>query len=398
MDQFSPLLGLSNQKIIFTLHQIGGSGLLLDEKHQRIFSLDAQTSWLWCCIEDGCDEAETVRLYAEDFGVPLAAAQTAVRALVDGLAALVRPAAACPTLVDPEIGLPHAGLAAPEATAYVRLLDTTFAVAFPSTALRERFRAVMGHLETDPRAVDLAASVVPREPGFLVVLDGKVAEVCEETLEVASQVKSALVHAAINRRDFDACLHAALMKKGESGMLLAADSGSGKSCLALTLAGAGWTCLSDDLTLLDLEGPVARGVPAATCVKADAWEAMSAIHPTLRAAPAHRRIDGKLVKYLPVAVADDTPTAVPVVVFPTYRAGLETRLTPLPPEEALRRILASALAWRAHLTPAVLDGIIAWIESVRAYEFHYAGGEEAVAVLNTVLAADTGGPDGWPKP
>lgn len=364
---------------------------MLSQPTQQIFSLDARSAWLWCCVEEGLDESEIVTLYAEDFGVSAADADHDVGEIVEKLRQMLQSPLAIPSAADAS-GNNEYGDALPDQVhrSRVRLLGTVFDVTFPSETLCERFRSTMGHLEDGGPDTDVEVVVAARGDEFAVVIGGTVVETASSPLEIASQVKSALCHAAINRQPFDACLHAALVDMAGRSILLPAESGSGKSCLALSLAGAGAECLSDDLTLLDLDSLTVRGVPAASCVKADAWETISAIHPALRSAPAHRRVDGKLVKYLPVAQPSEAGCPASLIVFPTFRKGLETRLVPLPPGEALRRLLASVLAWRAHLTPATLDGIIAWIEATPCYELWYGSSRDAVAIIGTIIDRRSG--------
>jgi len=386
MTQILPISTLSNHRSLLSLHQIGGSGLLLNAASQQLFSLDARTAWLWCCIEDGCDDDEIVGLYAEDFGVSRREAGDTVEALATELGNVLHPSLAAQPGTAPARRDTFAG---PRPTAEshleIELLDTVFDVAFPTQTLCERARTVLGHLACEGRPADVDVMVVEKGEGFDIVVAGEIVERSTALLEVASQLKAALCHHAINRQPFDACIHAALVEMPGGRVLLPADSGSGKSCLALTLAGAGGTCLSDDLTLLALDRHLLRGVPAASCVKADAWETIAAIHPALRAAPAHMRVDGKLVKYLPIARKRNEAEPAALMVFPTFRKGLETRLTPLPPDDVLRRLLASVLAWRAELSPERLDSMIAWIEATPAYALTYGSSQDAVAVIETIF-------------
>lgn len=385
MHHASSLNIFGNLKLLLTLHPIGGSACLLDAGQQRIYSLDAQSAWLWCCIEENRDEAEIATLFAEDFDVPLAVAQKEVAGLLARLGVLVAGDAGDTPRADPVPEEYTEPLGAPVASLSVVLLGTVFEVGFPSRILRDWFGTVMGHLASDA-AADVAVSVVRHGDGYAVVMDGQVAETCAHPSEVASQTKAAICHAAINRTAFDGCLHAATVRIGSATVLVPADSGSGKSCLSLALAGAGCTLMSDDLTLLNLDGPTVRGVPTASCVKAEAWGLVAADHPALDRATTHRRADGKRVRYLPVASPDAPAAAVNLIVFPRFRRGAAAGATRLGPEEALRRILENMLAWRARLTPDLLDAVIAWIETTPCCELTYGTSGDAVAAL-TALAA-----------
>ena len=367
---------------------------MLDSELQRILNVDARLALVWSCIEDGYDESEIVTLFESELGMPKRDARAEVARLAETLDTLVaRPAGAsaaeAPSTVKPRRPYPHP-LPVHGNKVRVALLGTVFEIDFPSQILKERFRSTMKHLESDRPNADVRVVVAERAGGFDVVIDGEVVEDCEEAIELAPQVKSALCHAAINGHDFDACVHAAVVSWGGRVVLLPAESGSGKSCLALTLAGAGFDCLSDDMALFFLDGPSVRGVPAGSCVKEDAWDVIGHVHPALSSAPTHRRVDGKTVKYLTIATPDSSSRTVDFIVFPRFHrdgAG-EPQLTPLEPIPALARLLGAVLAWRARLTPAILDGLIAWIETTRCYQFHYGPGDDTARIVEDLLRRD----------
>ncbi|GAB5378282.1 MAG: hypothetical protein AcusKO_47440 [Acuticoccus sp.] len=369
------------------MHPIGGSAHLLDAGRQRVYSLDARSAWLWCSIEENRDDAEIIALFAEDFGVPLDVARNEVAGILDRLSTLLARDIDETDSVDPPVALYSGPVPARTARMRVALLGTVFDVGFPSRTLKDRFGAVMGHLVSDA-AADIDVAVVEHGDGYAIVIDGKVAETCSHPSQVASQAKAAVCHAAINRTGFDGCLHAATVRIGCTTVLVPAESGSGKSCLSLALAGAGCELMSDDLTLLSLDGPTVRGVPTASCVKSEAWALVSADHPGLRSAPTHRRADGKRVRYLPVARPDAPPSAVGLIVFPRFRRGAAAGVTPLGPEDVLRRILTNMLAWRARLTPELLDAMIAWVETTRSCELTYGTSGDAVAALTDLAAGN----------
>lgn len=64
--------------------------------------------------------------------------------------------------------------------------------------------------------------------------------------------------------------HAAMLEKNGKGLILAADSGDGKSTLAAALAFRGWRLLSDELTLIDPADCRMVPIPRPICLKNDA--------------------------------------------------------------------------------------------------------------------------------
>ena len=67
--------------------------------------------------------------------------------------------------------------------------------------------------------------------------------------------------------------HAAMLERNGGGLILAADSGVGKSTLAAGLAFSGWRLLSDELTLIDPDDRIELGGEDAGKQNADALEA-----------------------------------------------------------------------------------------------------------------------------
>ena len=83
-------------------------------------------------------------------------------------------------------------------------------------------------------------------------------------------LKHALISEAVNRHGFDLLVHAAMLRVGDRAVPPAAP-GSGKTCLSLALAAAGFAWHTDETTLLLGEDLKARGVPACPCVEEPAW-------------------------------------------------------------------------------------------------------------------------------
>jgi hypothetical protein len=86
-------------------------------------------------------------------------------------------------------------------------------------------------------------------------------------------------------------VHAAAVARDGRALLLCANSGTGKTCLAYACARRGWTYLGDDATLIERDRPelVAIGYPHQVRFRSSATE----IFPELAAFPAAIRPNGK---------------------------------------------------------------------------------------------------------
>ncbi len=356
-----------------------------------MYSLDARSGFAWCCMVDGCEPPDIVDVFVQEFGLGRDEAEREVSRIIGELSGLGvledRPGEEFQGPVRQPKVVRQVKSPTDAFLSRIKLLDTAFEVGFSCEGLLNCFRMVMGHLETDTDKVDCCVSVHNRCDGYAIVVDDVEVEHCDRDDGVAPQVMSVVSAQAVNRASFAACIHAAVLLVDGRAILVPGPSGTGKSCLALNLARAGFTCLSDEKALVDAETLHVRGVPLACCVKEGAWEAMTALHPSLLEAAIHTRGDGKRVKYLgsvsPEAAA--RPWPVEHIVFPIYREGVAARRNPLEPEEALRRLLSSCMAWRAPLTPTFVKALISWIEGVQCHELRYGTDSGALAEFSELL-------------
>jgi hypothetical protein len=124
--------------------------------------------------------------------------------------------------------------------------------------------------------------------------------------------------------------------------LLSGPTGSGKSTLAYALARAGWPILGDDSVIVEVHaagGAVAYGWREPLRVSTT----LSAEFPELAAVPDHARMlrdDVRQRAELPVTWARSAPLGALVWI----EQGLEDRLTPLAPAEALVELVSQS-AW-----------------------------------------------------
>ncbi len=136
-------------------------------------------------------------------------------------------------------------------------------------------------------------------------------------------------------------LHAAALTRGGRGLLLAADSDSGKSTSALALLRRGWGHVTDDALLLneDQDGVVAFTFRRDLCIDPDAAEHFPELGgrtwPSSLSDPAKWRVDIEAL-YPGLHVPSCRPT---VVLFPTVRAARRSRLVPVSSMAAFRRLM-----------------------------------------------------------
>jgi hypothetical protein len=136
------------------------------------------------------------------------------------------------------------------------------------------------------------------------------------------------------------------------------------------------------------DGFAARPVPFAICIKDGAWDLLASRLPTLAEQPVHRRLDGKIVRYLvPTSTFARAAThPVGAIVFPRRRPGADPRLSPLPRVEALRALLAEFCPLGPPLTTDAVDELAVWASTVAAYEMTYATLDDGVRLVRELCA------------
>jgi HprK-related kinase A len=180
-------------------------------------------------------------------------------------------------------------------------------------------------------------------------------------------------------------MHSAVLEKGGRAVIMPAPSGSGKSTLCAGLAFRGWRLLSDELALLDpatgLLSPNPRPISlknrSIDVIRSYAPQAAfgTVVHDTLKGSVCHVRppLDSVLG-----ASAHARPAW---VIFPTYRAGATSVLTPLPRAQAFMKLIGQTFNYGDHGREG-FAAMSALIDGCDCYDFSYSQLDEAVAVFD----------------
>jgi hypothetical protein len=271
-----------------------------------------------------------------------------------------------------------------------KLLDRIFEVGFCSDTACRTVDPVLRHLATSGHP-DSVAAVVESQDGFKIVIDGAAVDHCLRIETLAPMVKQALGAAAVN--DVQALalhLHAAMLRRNGTALLLPAAPGGGKSCLAAALARASdFAYHTDEITLLERAALKVRGLPAALAVKDGGWPVLEPLYPEIRSLTTHRRADQTVVRYLPPPVQSRDPAldrsyAVRWIVFPRYAPSTPNHIERLARVEALQLVFDECLALRMELTSHTVQELIDWISGIECYTMTFSDIQEAVRLVDGV--------------
>lgn len=190
----------------------------------------------------------------------------------------------------------------------------------------------------------------------------------------------------------DLVLHAAVVEQGGRALIMPAVPGSGKSTLCAALVHRDWRLLSDEVAIIRREDglvvpatrPIGLKEESIAVIRAFASEAV--IGPSWPGTP-----KGTVAHCLPPAdsVTRANETAQPAwIVFPEYRSGASTSLTPISKARALIGAGADSFNYSVMGTHGFqeLSGLI---DKCDCYELNYSDLDEAVAALKEMTTSTT---------
>lgn len=186
--------------------------------------------------------------------------------------------------------------------------------------------------------------------------------------------------------------HAAVLQRGNAGVILPAPPGSGKSTLCAALASRGWRLLSDELTLVrpqdlalvPLPRPVSLKNASIGVLRAFAPDAQFGpeVHGTTKGTIAHMRAPGASV----AAAAE--PARATHIVFPKYEAGAAARLAPLPKARLFTGMADNTFNYPV-LGAQGFDTLGRLVDACSGYAFSYGRLDDAMAVFDRFAEGGT---------
>ena len=279
-----------------------------------------------------------------------------------------------------------------------RLLNTVAVMRFGMHEQAQAVDAALGHLaaadDAEPTAlVEVQASVLGNRGSIRsnIYLDRQPAEFATGLHRLAPAVKSLFWGLAVNSYDFLFYIHAGAVGRGDGRcVLLPAAAGSGKSSMTAALVHRGYRYLSDEVALIEPTSFRVPPVPLAVCIKSSGVEVMRRYFPDILEIRSHQRMDGKHVRYVPVAPStlQRASARVSHIVFPRYKAARATQIHPIARSTALRRMMSECWAC-GHLDHANVAELIRWIGQIDCYELTFSSLERAADLVQQVAPLES---------
>lgn len=384
-------------------------GILFSPARQTLHALNTAAAYLWCLLEDGTGEAAMLRAYRDTFRVAEDTAAGHVGSMLDhfhdqGL--ITRPGRPLPPPPAPKPrreDLPERALDGARVEASVaqwaiesryRLLNTEFRLRFSDPAQSDWVHPVLQNFAIPAGASahnnsELIIDIVDENGALRVYRDGRLEGECDGLDALAPLVKGSLWTTAVNRSDYFLNIHAGVLASAEGCVLLPAAAGSGKSSLTAAMVHAGFPYLSDEVALMG-EDCTVTSLPLAMCFKNTGWHVVSGLFDAVDRLPAHRRSDGKVVKYLALPRrywADPAQAhAVRAIIFPRYRAHAPNQMSAVPRVQALDQLFTECVSIPGDLTGARVARLVAWIKGVECFALDFSDLAAATKAISQHLA------------
>jgi hypothetical protein len=376
-----------------SLHFLGNGAVLFDHRRQRLYAANTSAAIIWCFLGEGVPPAKVVEGLVDRFGLDEPTAEQYVGdvirqwrswRLLDGSESAT-PASLPDKATDAASSVAAGTSAIPAVVRSYRLLDSIFTVRYATETLYRRADPVLRHFTVQtPAPARLVFDLIPIKRGYVLMEAGRSVERCDTLRQVTAMTKARLVYRALERCADFCAIHAGAARRGERCMLLAGESGTGKSTLLAGLMSEGFELLADDTAVLTRTLAV-RPMPCSICLKTGAWDALAVRFPGLARTAIHDRPDGQTVRYLlpPEYAVVDAEVRAPVgwIVFPRYDPKIPTALHPLGKNTALRRLLPCFMPLGGRLEAAEVERLVRWIADVPCYELHHSSLNEAVVLL-----------------
>ncbi len=376
-------------------------GVLFFRGSHRLWALNAVSAFLWRELHRASSLDDLAGALARRFAIDADRALQDATAAVSGFAreGLLGEEEAAPQDLLPEAGAGEnlgSLLVAPSQWGLRRSFQTLghrWEFCCADARFGETFTRHLDHLASAcSDGADTSLALLPSggyRPGWDLYLDGRCYRQGVLAHEVLPNLFTLVFVRASEALAARFLIHAAVLVRDGQGVIFPAETGSGKTTLAATLAARGYGFYSDELAVLDQETLSVYPLPLPMSIKPGSVPVLVRDYPHLAGATSYLRADGKQVRYLlppPATLPGADARAVPVraLVFPSYASGQSTRFEVIDPCAALQRLAMTGSSDRP-LGRQDVKAMIALAEGRDSYHLVYSRLDEAVACLEAQL-------------
>lgn len=243
--------------------------------------------------------------------------------------------------------------------------------------------------DADPVADEPRYELIEGNTGWLVRLDEAVLTTTVDFQSALASLEYQLFVAALEKRDDLVHLHGAALcaPTRRAALVVAGDSGTGKTTLTLALMLRGLVPFGDDVTLIAPATLEVRAVRRAFHVDDRSWQLLEQL-----AGWPVRREDGAQGYFSPPQWAS-RDAVIEWILFPEFRPGQPPQLVPVSPAEAAAKILGNCLSIK-RASRLALGTTARLVERVPCYRFLVGDLGASVATVLQMVGAGAPASDG----
>ncbi len=179
-----------------------------------------------------------------------------------------------------------------------------------------------------------------------------------------------------------ATLHASTVVRNGTAVLLAGQSGKGKSTLTALLLSQGFHLLADDLTPLHAASRYVYYNPSAVSIKKGAFPVVARHFSSFESYPEiYLNAFKGYVKFLPQEPPPGNRYAASAIIMVNYQAHAETQFMPIAPEQVLQDLIPDS--WISP-DPQHAMAFVQWLSTLQFYQLTYSNAREAFRAVQSL--------------
>lgn len=345
---------------------IDGQPLIFSVASQQLMGVNQVAGYVACRLEDGVPFAQLAQEVL-DRGItePLAMLRKVLTSWsLRGLVSACDPPPASHSLTVQQVSIG----------------GRKFLLRYHDRGLAARVSPLFAHLQADCGLFDVVYDLWHDDGMACLSRDGAPATIMEAA-QTGPVIKARMAEDILGSPGWLLGVHGGCLHRNGKAMLILGEPGAGKTTLTSWLTGQGFAYGGDDIVVVSGDGRV-QGLPFLPSVKAGGWKLLASVYGGLGALPMHVRADRRRVRFpAPRVIAGDGLAEIGWIVRLRRRAAGPAQLAPLQSSLALRHLLEEATSHGDGMSHRALDVMIRAVGGARCYELHYAGLDDAGALL-----------------
>ena len=186
------------------------------------------------------------------------------------------------------------------------------------------------------------------------------------------------------QRDWMMVAHAAAVARNTDCFLLPGSGGSGKTTLAAALLCHGFTALADDIVPLCRNSGNGVALPLCMNIKQPSVALLRRWYPEIDTLHPYEW-GSTFLRFLPPPQfsqeKSDLTRTITRIIFPRYKAGASTSLTPISATEAFQRLIEAECMLGNPIDPDKIADLVQWIQQRPSCALVYDSLDEAVDII-----------------